>query len=390
MKLVVLNDLHPEEAAGAASIAMRLTEVARQRHQVEFWCSWINIKPNRVDPNTKFMNFDESDAKKRDRFITKVYKEFFDFKSLFWIYTEIRRFRPDVVWVHQVGNRFPKTVILLFKIMRIKVVVTSHDFGGILPRKLFPQDLMPLNQMTLQKNQEPFNLNLRGGILRNLVIKTRMSFLREIYNLADMHFLISNLQERIYVNFGYRIKAVVPNGVDRCVCNSYATRESRSILFAGRDNGKGLTQLLLALREQKGFHLHLAGSDRLLEIIAEANYQGKVTFHGKLSQDNLFELLHQIKFVSALSECFDVYPSMVLEAISHGALPLTSTRAGNSQLVEKMDPNLVIDMEKIINLNFLYDLDEGFNRYAGKHPNLISFEDSFSIYDSFICSLEKH
>lgn len=204
-----------------------------------------------------------------------------------------------------------------------------------------------------------------------------------------MHFLISNLQERVYANFGYRIEAVVPNGVDRCVCNSKITRESKSILFAGRDHGKGLKQLLLALRELKGFHLHLAGSDRLLEIIAESDYRGKVTFHGKLSQKNLFELLHKIKFVSALSECFDVYPSMVLEAISHGALPLTSTRAGNSQLVEKIDPDLVLEMEKIINLSFLYDLDTGFDCYAGKQPDLISFEDSFSIYDSFICTFEK-
>lgn len=154
MKLVVLNDLHPEEAAGAASIAMRLTEIARQKHQVEFWCSWINGKPNSLDSDSKLMNFDESDAKKRDRFITKVYKELFDFKSLLWIYMEIRRFRPDLIWVHQVGNRFPKTVILLFKILGIKVVVTSHDFGGILPRKLFPQDLVPSKQMELLKDRE--------------------------------------------------------------------------------------------------------------------------------------------------------------------------------------------------------------------------------------------
>jgi len=49
-----------------------------------------------------------------------------------------------------------------------------------------------------------------------------------------------------------------------------------------------------------------------------------------------------VGFVAVLSECFDVYPTISLEAISHGALVLTNRNTGNSDLVESIDPKLLV------------------------------------------------
>jgi hypothetical protein len=74
----------------------------------------------------------------------------------------------------------------------------------------------------------------------------------------------------------------------------------------------------------------------------------RYVFHGQLNQDQIARLLHEVQFVAVFSECFDVYPSIVLESLVHGAIPFTYPTVGNSNLVASVSPDLILEIGQSI------------------------------------------
>ena len=116
MKIVVLNDLHPSEQAGAASVALQYANFLSQENDVEFWCS----KPRDIEnyPSDKFQtwSFNYSKLKRKLQKKSKIlrfFSEIIDLKVFFYLIWQSKKFKPDLVWLHQIGNAIPKTVPLV-------------------------------------------------------------------------------------------------------------------------------------------------------------------------------------------------------------------------------------------------------------------------------------
>ncbi len=151
---------------------------------------------------------------------------------------------------------------------------------------------------------------------------------------------------------------MVSNGANKCSCVSKLNTNTNElqVLFAGRPNAKGLELLLQAISEYPNSHLHLAGPSRLAELAELYLEPTKYTYHGFLNSIEVYELIHRVDVVSVLSQCFDVYPTITLEALAHGTPVMTTSLTGNSSLVHSMSNELVVPFAHVPNLTKIAEL----------------------------------
>ena len=392
MKIVFLNDLHPNSNPGAASIAYALAEEASEKYQVEFWCTNIIGVPlpenGRVE--IKVRNITKARAQKMEGgLLQRLYFELVGFLELFWVVKQVITSRPTHIWFHQIGNRFPKILIPICRILRISTLTTLHDFGVLLGRKLYPSDFgwslssvdSHINQIHLE---QPRIVQGRGS--QDILLCVRKGLVRYCLNRSSSLICISNLQEEILKASGLTISDVIPNGVKKCTCTLKlkVIEEKFNILFAGRPNAKGLELLAQAVSEDSNSHLHLAGPSRLLEIAAEYLDSNRFTYYGSLSSLEICELIHQVDLVSVISQCFDVYPTITLEALAHGTPVLTTPLTGNSRLVESLSPDLVVhasqkpDLAKVAYLIKQERMD---------FPTVMTVTDTWELYEKILIQI---
>jgi glycosyltransferase involved in cell wall biosynthesis len=355
MKIAVINDLHPDDSPGAASIALNLAvAMSLEGNNCEFWCSSENSSTS-LDEFSSSINLRLYVPTKttRSRFQKKI-NEFFEGQSVMWIFKNLKSFKPDLIWVHQVGNVFPRAMLIYSKIMKVRVYCTLHDFSLIVPRKLYPSDFDSYfheNGILDLGNFDPFE----KGISR-LYLKIRILLNRFLYNNFSNVICISEMQSVIYKHFGFYVSGVVSNGVQQCTLNHSPSpqRDERiNLLFVGRSLGKGLHFAINLTKSQPKFHLYLAGGPELQEEALKSLDDRSFTYLGKLNSDDLRNVYHKVDYVLVLSECFDVYPGVLMEALSHGCRVLTSNSVGNSHLGIEAGLTTIIESEdKLLNFPF--------------------------------------
>lgn len=393
VKIVILNDLHPIEFPGAATIAHRFAKEASKSQLVEYWTSSADssnlIKSELI--SEKIFKASLAQITRIDSsFRSKVIAEFFSIRSTCWYIKNLFRFKPDIVWIHQIGSRFPRTVILINKLFRVRTLITLHDFSLVVPRKLFPYDLglknHEVDSFLIDFMGNSFNsslkLKLDEPIRFKIIYRLRIGVLKILYRLPDDVVAISSLQAKLLMSFGFKISGEITNGVDKCRCPKQ-TRMKKAILFAGRPNAKGLEHLVQAVATSD-WHLHLAGPTRLDEIAKQTLLQSQYTYHGALNSPELFELLHQVQAVAVLSACFDVFPNITIESLRHGTLVITTLATGNSDLVRKISKDLLIKYSKIPQLDALDKVLQSFYKntldFEWSESLLMSVEDSYNSY----------
>jgi hypothetical protein len=74
---------------------------------------------------------------------------------------------------------------------------------------------------------------------------------------------------------------------------------------------------------------------------------------GQLTSSSLHSYIHSVKFVAVLSQCYDNFPTIGLEAIVHGALPVTTNITGISSICEGISSTLVLKTKEVPDLEKL-------------------------------------
>ena len=334
-KVLVINDLDPRESRGAASMALSLTERTFDKDEIIFLCTSKKAFKLKKSVFATFYSIPENsidylEDKVRNRFPNfEGFLRIFAFRRLWRILRIILRHSPRIIWVHQIGWRVPITSLLIFRLLKIPVVLTIHDFSFLRFRKIYIEDFAGekelvesklkafhenSSQLTLQFRDKP---NIWQWITRIIIANNS-----EIIYLSD-------LQSEIYTLNGYPKGHVIPNSVRKCKCgvelkpkrNKVAALE---VLFAGRLIGKGLERLAFSILENECAHLHIAGGNELKSVVQNILPEHKFTYHGMLSEAEIFELLHSIDITVVGSFCFDVLPTIALESLAHGT-PFIST-----------------------------------------------------------------
>lgn len=389
-RLAVISDLDPNSHPGANLIAFEYAKAAAQEFNTEFWTSRVkelhktpvdsdSLSMHYIDLSQKFFNFPKRGLKH------KTFREIISIPPLVWILLKAIKFRPDLVWVHQIGNVFPYSIFSLFRLMRIPAIFTSHDFGTLVPRKLYPGDLNlgPKDLSVLFDSYQTVGHANRTLCLNlSTAYFIRLKFLK--FFLKGVNIVgISQMQTDILKSNGIRVVDTISNGVSACKCEFWNSRRLEAILFAGRPNGKGLSHVLTTVKNHPTIMLHLAGSEELLNQAKSVLSNNRIVFHGQLNTEELFRVMHEVRFLAALSECFDVYPSVVLEALVHGCAPFCYPSVGNANLACKVHESLIIDYGSSIESDvidaFLID-DHYSQKLSSVGRELPSFLDVYADY----------
>lgn len=359
MKIVVLNDLHPSQQGGAASIALQNARFLAAENQVEYWCTGTSGKEVPVEASLKLRIFRYGRFKKLfQKYFraTKIYFEFFDLRITFSCLTQVVKFRPDLVWVHQIGNGFPKTITFAFRIFRIPTVQTFHDYSLLVPGKLFPSHFGWSNSEVdslvskLERGEIETPRLRASNSLKTVAITLRFVLLRNLAMMNSRNIVVGPQQEKIFLMFGLKKTTFLPNVTSKCVCpdlkEDKVSGELR-ILFAGRAAGKGLGSISRLVQNTPHAHLDLAGDADLLNYLPFDFPKSKFTFLGRLEHSELLAAIHNYDYVSVLSECFDVYPTILIEALEHSSRVLCTSTVGNHSAIisDKFGYRLAYDLQ---------------------------------------------
>jgi len=359
-RILVLNELHPSEQPGAATIAYDYALGLSAQEKTVF------LYTAKTSTKTTIGNL-EMVSISRSAFLPKLPTSVRDYAKVFLdllnlpralnVLRQINSLRPDQIWIHQIGNDIPR-LLVPFLSRRYKVLITLHDFGLIVPRKLYPFDLTDSNLKSLGilANRAPGFKRLKRYIKLSFFFHILRRKILKFYFRNTKLISISALQSEIYMKFGFQISGVVSNGIDFCNCNSLTSlTRNNGVLFVGRLIGKGFPRLLRSA-QRDAFKLRVVGDADIESYLSENDITRHATYMGKLSRNEVIAEMHKVMFVYVASDCFDVYPTVGLEAIRHGAIPITSNTTGIRDLVKRIDNSLILEVgEEVFSLSKLFD-----------------------------------
>jgi hypothetical protein len=285
-------------------------------------------------------------GKKSSLSLLNIVNEIFNLKQSLYILARVRSESPNVVWIHQIGHRIPWITLIWLKIFRYPMIITLHDLNIVSPRKIGKE---VINFPISQQNSK---LIMSENAIKNLFLNFRFYLIRFIVNTAATRIIsIGPIQDEILKLLNVKVSLRIPNGIELCDHLDTPERNSRSILFAGRLSRKGLNLTIDSIiRSGKSFHLYLAGDLDLKEYAMGRLHQDDFTYLGRLPRNEITKFLHSVKYVSCLSQYYDNYPTIALEAIAHGAIPITSRLTGVAALISQISPQLILNEGEVPSL----------------------------------------
>ncbi len=366
--------MHPDEFPGAASVAYSHAKYLSSRFSVAFWHTTLLPSGITNDERLQVRAFHLSSFV--DKFIrrhnsVRLLNEFSAPSLFFRLTLLLIRERPKLVWMNQIGVRIPRTISLVLFLLRIKVIQTFHDFGVISPRKLYPQNISTDGEIKLSK----------------IKFLNYIYFLRRLMTVAFTHqnfknICISELQANIYGEAGVKNVEIVANGIGHCECSGKVTsiKKRNEVLFAGRSTGKGFEQICRIVKNNPDWKLLAAGQIDLATSAREFLTPAQFEYLGFLKPIEIFNCIHRVKFVSVLSECFDVYPTIGLEGLMHNSKILATNTTGIARFLTMHGGGVLVDAsDTSIDLTSLFEACIDINEDS---TALISIENSTLAYES--------
>lgn len=334
MKVALLSDYAPGEQLGggielASQFAQKLSENG----------SDLYIVVTGVESGQK-------DIRKSST-ILSIFREIFDLRAAHLVINQIKSHSPDVVWVHQIGHRIPWITLVWIKVIKLPIIITLHDLNILSPKKSGTEVIrFPIEEVIKR-------VRLSKNIFKHLFLHLRFRLVRFIVNLSATSIIsIGSIQTEILRALRVRVTRQITNGVEICEHLDLPERDSMKILFAGRLSRKGLNLVIQSiLNSDKAFHLLLAGDVDLLEYTKKRLNERDFTYLGRLSRPEIALILHQVKYVACMSQYYDNYPTIAIEALAHGAIPITTHLTGVAQLASSISPELVVEVDQIVNLD---------------------------------------
>lgn len=323
----MVSDFGPNVPGGAQLVAKNLMlSISARGHLCEFKC----YKDN-------YPNSSRSEHLKRIGIIARL----FELKGVLnpWgcirFFIACRKFKPDIIWFHNINNEWSWSILFL-GCHRAKKFITLHDLTSISRLKVEPKAYLQLTNSYWK---------------RNFAQRVRNSYIRLTLTHATTIAIGSGAKEILQEN-GIKVNTTIPNTVEPCNHNILMLpRIPNSVLFAGRENLKGLEQIAKAVAREDNWVLYLAGDS---DLIKKANFfcpTDRIKYLGKLNHQDLLKLIHNMEYVSVLSQYFDNFPTIALEAVVHGAIPITTSVTGVSSFVRQLGEQLVIEPDQIPNLS---------------------------------------
>lgn len=285
-----------------------------------------------------------------------------------------RKLRPDVVNAHNIHQHLSYHSLVLARRVRAATVFTAHDVMPFAYAKLtrFIDPNRP-DQCDGWDYRLPFGYNIRQMRLR----------WNPARNLSIRHTMVYYMDARVAVSGALRdaLQAnrlppfeVVHNGIDldsvdipevsvQVLRQRYKLEGRRVIVFGGRlSRHKGDRQLFAALRKVKErvpdvALLVLARPSDYTERMLRDNpdLSDQIVLGGWLEGGELMAAYRLADVVVSPSVSFDSFPTVNLEGMAAGAVPVTTCFGGGRELVQDGETGFVVNP---------YDIDSLADRLA--------------------------
>jgi glycosyltransferase involved in cell wall biosynthesis len=262
----------------------------------------------------------------------------------------LRKTRPDVVHIHNLYPLISPSILPECTAQGIPVVMTVHNFRLVCPSGLLLSHgevchrcLEGREYWCVLRNCENDIFKSTGYALRTAAAR----ILRQYYDHVNHFICLTHFQRDILVKEGLppdkvsvlanplsftsntkntpnAINAINPtnamNAINNKVINAY-------VAYVGRISPeKDVLTLIEAARQLGDFPFKFAGSyQRLPEVIKQK--PGNCEFLGQLDTEDIVQFYHNARMVVFATLCYEGFPTVLLEAMSHG-LPVICSRIG--------------------------------------------------------------
>lgn len=251
--------------------------------------------------------------------------------------------RTDVVHVHNLYPLFSPSVLVACQKAGVPVVMTVHNQSLTCPRAdhLYRDEIC--ERCFGGREYNCALQNCRGNLFESVAYAARSMYARRsrlFHDNITTFIALSHFAAGRLAVAGYdenRI-TVLPNMVTGVDAPTDPAR-GKYAAFAGRISPeKGLLTLVEAARRLP-HEIHIAGAGHLLESL-EQDAPTNVRFRGRLN-DELESFYRQARFLVLPSQCFEMCPLAVLEAMSHGLPVITTNLGGQAELVDDNETGLL-------------------------------------------------
>lgn len=248
--------------------------------------------------------------------------------------------RPDVVHIHNLYPLISPSILPVCKALGVSVVMTVHNFrlacpNGLLMSKgeICHRCLGGREYWCVLRNCEDNVFKSTGYALRTAAAR----LLRRYYDNVDHFICLSEFQKNILVSEGLPADSVsvMANPFSVAVTAPSKTDSKNNVLFVGRvSREKGIATLFEAARLCSDIPFVVAGSWQTMpeaRVLAPDN----VSLLGAVPSDKLSPLYENAQLFVLPSVWYEGFPTVLLEAMSHGIAVVCSRIGGLPEIVEE-------------------------------------------------------
>jgi len=279
----------------------------------------------------------------------------FNFKSYFLIIDKIKRFKPDIIHVHNFFPLISPSVFFAASKCDVPIVLTLHNYRIICPNALLLRNQRPCISCIDKKNQ------IKGVLCkcyRNSFVQTFIVMLQNFVHSVLLKTWQKHLSRIIVLSeFSKRIfdKSIIKSISGNMIVkpnftSKYEVKNKRKedfYIFIGRlSEEKGINVLIEAFRNSE-LHLKIIGNGPLeSEVSNFSKKNNNVETYDFMEKEEMLEFLSRAKALIFPSICFENCPLIILEAFMLGIPVICSDIGGGAELIENGENGLLFSAGK--------------------------------------------
>lgn len=265
----------------------------------------------------------------------------------------IRRFRPDVLHLHNIYHQLSPSVLAAARRAGVPVVMTLHDYKLACPSYQMLDHGRLCDACVTGGTMQAARRRCKGGSLGAstvLSVESTLHRYTHAYSPVGIFVSPSRFLAEVMGRAGvYPERMRVINHFADVSGTPVATRPGTGFTFAGRlSHEKGVDTLIRAVAQLPDASLQVAGDGperAALERLATEVAPGRVHFHGRLAKPELGELVRASLATVVPSRWNENQPMTILESFGAG-VPVVVTRLGGMpELVTDGRDGLVVPHE---------------------------------------------
>jgi glycosyltransferase involved in cell wall biosynthesis len=243
----------------------------------------------------------------------------------------IRLEDPDVVHVHNIYPYLSPSILAVCRRVGIPVVMTCHNYRLLCPTGALMRNGHICELCVGGREYWCALKNCRGNILESFGYALRGTMtrkLRSFHKNVTMFIALTKFAKVRLVASGIEAEhiAILPNMVileDLPVDHS----NCRYVAFAGRLSAeKGLKTLIKAAAELPEVPFRFVGDGPIARSLVQRS-SPNVAFLGHVDAQEMMRFYQNARFLVMPSECFEMFPLVIGEAMGH-CLPVIASRIG--------------------------------------------------------------